>query len=51
MIWTDGSEFKGHWVKGVQEGVGIMKFPDGTKRAGFFENNVYTIPLKAKSQL
>lgn len=51
MKWTDGSQFKGHWIKGVQEGIGIMVFPDGSKRAGFFETNVYSLPLKSKSQL
>lgn len=28
-----------------------MIFPDGSKRAGFFDNNVYQLPLKSKSQL
>lgn len=28
-----------------------MVFPDGSKRAGFFENNVYSLPLQSKSQL
>lgn len=27
-----------------------MTFPDGVKRAGFFENNVFQIPLKAYDQ-
>lgn len=49
MEWTDGSVYKGHWVKGVQHGIGIMCFPDGKKRAGFFENNVYVMPLKDES--
>jgi len=26
-----------------------MCFPDGKKRAGFFENNVYVMPLKDES--
>lgn len=51
MKWTDQSQFRGHWVKGVQQGIGIMIFPDGSKRAGFFDNNVYQLPLKSKSQL
>jgi hypothetical protein len=45
MTWTDGSVYKGHWIKGVQHGIGIMKFPNGKKRAGFFENNVFMVPL------
>ena len=51
MEWTDLSKFKGHWVKGVQEGIGIMIFPDGTRRAGFFNKNVYSLPLKARAQI
>lgn len=51
MFWTDGSHFKGHWIKGVQHGVGIMNFPDGSKRAGFFDNNVFQLPLKERKQI
>jgi hypothetical protein len=51
MEWTDMSKFKGHWIKGVQEGIGIMIFPNGIKRAGFFNNNVYSLPLKSRSQI
>ena len=51
MEWTDGSKYEGHWVHGVQHGVGLMIFPDGSKRAGFFENNVFHLPLKSKDQL
>lgn len=51
MEWTDLSRFRGHWIKGVQEGIGIMIFPDGTKRAGFFNKNVYSLPLKARAQI
>lgn len=28
-----------------------MLFPDGTKRAGFFENNVFHLPLKSRDQI
>ena len=28
-----------------------MTFPDGLKRAGFFEDNMFVIPLKARSQI
>jgi len=51
MEWTDGSKFRGHWVKGVQHGIGIMQFPDGAKRAGFFDTNVFQVPLKSTQQL
>ena len=50
MFWTDGSKYLGHWEAGVQNGVGIMIFPDGVKRAGFFEKNVFQVPLKNKEQ-
>jgi len=36
MTWADGSVFKGTWEKGIQNGLGIMIFTDGTKKAGFF---------------
>jgi hypothetical protein len=41
MIWVDGSIYKGRWVKGIQDGIGLMKFTDGEKRAGIFKNNIY----------
>ena len=50
MLWTDGSRYLGHWEAGVQNGVGIMIFPDGVKRAGFFEKNVFQVPLRHKQQ-
>lgn len=28
-----------------------MIFPDGTKRAGFFNKNVYSLPLKSRAQI
>jgi len=46
MTWTDGSEYNGHWVKGVQHGIGIMKFPNNKSRAGFFERNIFVMPLR-----
>jgi hypothetical protein len=51
MIWTDGSEYKGHWVKGVQHGIGIMKFPNGKPRAGFFERNIFVLPLRDRKTI
>ena len=41
MRWTDGSVYRGAWHKGVQHGIGIMFFPNGDKRSGIFENNVF----------
>lgn len=51
MEWCDGSRYTGHWENGVQHGIGIMTFQDGSKRAGFFEYNLFTIPLKGFDQL
>ena len=45
MYWADGSLYKGNWAKGLQEGLGILKFPDGLVTAGFFKENIYTTPL------
>ena len=41
MYWTDGSVYKGEWNKGIQHGKGIMTFPDGRVKDGYFENNVF----------
>jgi len=51
MEWTDGSKYHGHWEAGVQHGLGIMYFPDGTKRAGFFDQNVFKLPLKSRDMI
>lgn len=39
MYWTDGSIYKGEWKKGIQHGKGVMTFPDGRIKDGYFENN------------
>jgi hypothetical protein len=36
----------GMWEDGIQHGVGLMIFPDGTQRAGTFEENVFKESLK-----
>ena len=41
MYWTDGSVYKGEWNKGIQHGRGVMTFPDGRIKDGYFENNVF----------
>ena len=41
MYWTDGSVYKGEWKKGIQHGRGVMTFPDGRIKDGYFENNVF----------
>ena len=41
MLWIDGSIYKGYWENGVQDGLGIMIFPDGFKKIGFFEQNIF----------
>jgi hypothetical protein len=47
MYWADGSTYRGFWQDGVQSTLGIMTFNDGLKIAGFFNENVYTQPLKS----
>jgi hypothetical protein len=42
MTWADGSVFKGSWENGIQNGIGIMIFANGSKKAGFFKDNVLT---------
>jgi hypothetical protein len=41
MHWTDGSKYIGEWIRGIQHGYGTMSFPDGNKKEGFFDNNVF----------
>jgi len=44
MRWTDGSVYKGEWVRGIQHGKGKMIYPDGSVIEGVFANNVYKGP-------
>ena len=46
MFWTDGSIYKGEWVKGIQHGYGEMLFPDGTKKVGVFDHNTFVSPTE-----
>lgn len=41
MNWTDGSIYKGMWNHGIQHGIGLMLFPDGIRKAGFFDRNIF----------
>ena len=45
MHWSDGSIYRGFWENGVQNGLGLMIFKDGMRKAGFFEENIYLSPL------
>jgi hypothetical protein len=45
MYWTDGSCYQGEWIRGIQHGYGRMIFPDGQKKEGYFENNVYKVKV------
>ena len=51
MKWTDGSTYMGTWEDGIQDGVGVMIFPDDTRRAGTFEQNVFKESLKREDQI
>lgn len=37
MIYHTGEEYKGDFIKGVKEGIGIIYFPNGTKFDGEFK--------------
>ncbi len=50
MFWTDGSVYKGDWVKGIQHGFGKLILPDGTVKEGIFENNVYRGTRRGSSE-
>ena len=41
MSWVDGYIYRGYWLAGVQNGVGFMIFPDGFKKLGFFQDNIF----------
>jgi hypothetical protein len=45
MFWADGSIYRGYWKNGTQDGIGLMIFKDGMRKAGFFSGNVYKAPL------
>lgn len=51
MNWADGSQYKGYWEKGVQNGLGMMIFANGVKKAGTFKDNVLVELLPDEQQL
>lgn len=51
MTWIDGSIFRGYWEDGIQQGLGVMIFPDGFKKAGFFEENIFKRSLETLEQM
>ena len=51
MYWSDGSISRGFWDQGVQDGLGIMIFKDGMRKAGFFRANIYESPLLSIDEL
>ena len=46
MRWTDGSVYLGEWQRGIQNGKGVMVFPNGKTKTGIFKNNVFTEEIK-----
>ena len=46
MRWTDGSVYRGEWQRGIQNGKGVMVFPNGKTKTGIFKNNVFTEEIK-----
>jgi hypothetical protein len=51
MIWGDGSVYKGTWENGVQNGLGLMVFNNGLKKAGTFKDNVLMELLTKKDTI
>lgn len=51
MYWQDGSIYKGSWQRGIQNGLGLMCFSNGIKKAGFFKDNVLVDLLTDMKQL
>jgi hypothetical protein len=51
MTWGDGSKYKGTWLNGIQNGLGIISFSNGLKKAGIFKDNVLVEMLKTKDQI
>jgi MORN repeat len=51
MVWVDGSVYKGYWENGIQHGLGVMVFPDGFKKIGFFSQNIFTANLDDLDQV
>lgn len=45
MLWSDGNAYKGFWQEGAQDGIGIMVFKNGAKKAGLFSKNIYKRPI------
>lgn len=51
MEWGDGAIYKGFWVNGVQNGLGLMKFANGLSKAGVFKDNVLMDLLYDENQM
>jgi hypothetical protein len=43
MIWNDGSQYKGDWYGGIQQGFGRMLFANGETKEGYFENGIFKV--------
>jgi hypothetical protein len=46
MTWPDGSSYRGFWVNGIQNGLGLMTLANGRQYAGTFRDNVLTKQLE-----
>ena len=45
MKWRDGTVYEGMWKRGVQQGYGVIIYPEGRMKAGYFVNNIMVQPL------
>ena len=51
MYWVDGYIYRGYWLQSVLNGIGFMIFPDGFKKLGFFQDNVFKPNLEKYEQV
>jgi hypothetical protein len=51
MHWADGSIYRGTWDRGVQNGIGIIIFAGGERKAGLFQDNKLIDMLTEKKQV
>ena len=51
MHWIDGHIYRGYWTKGIQNGLGLMIFPDGFKKVGFFDKNIFKSNLDSYEEV
>ena len=46
MNWSDGSNYKGDWKRGVPHGLGTFKVNGQKPKTGLYENNILVKEIK-----